>query len=124
MNQLKVINGTIYTHNGAGTGIDNLAMIYNIYDGYVHKYGENKDELKDYYESIVSSYRAFGLNKLADSHIYLEFDRYNDSLTIEEICTFANYLITVNANLNARRMLDLDIKDLKNEIIKLKEFGF
>jgi len=120
-NILRVEYGSIYTQYN--TMIDNMTIIFNKDMG-VHKYGEARDVEKDYEEIVLKSRKA-GLDEWADNFILIKFDRYEGSLTIEEVCTFVNYMIMVSANSDKNlEMLNMETKELKIEIKKLQEIGF
>ena len=123
MNKIfEVKYGTIYTKNGVG--IDNLAVILDK-NSSVLKYGDVSKGMKSLYEDMVSKYKKVGLHDIAQDLIYLEFDRYNGVLSIDEICTFANYMMLVSANgKTIVNMLSMSANDLKKRLKELSELGF
>ena len=119
---LEVKYGSIYRKDGSF--IDNLAVVIDK-EGGLMKWGE-RDNIKDYYNNAMEKYRAIpGLEEFANNQVYLEFDRYEGILSIEEICTFANYMIMCSAN-GSRiiNILTMEESDMKKEIQRLKELGF
>lgn len=120
---LNVRHGTIYTQDGIG--MDNIAIIFDKSAGLL-KYGDTeKSDIKEYYNVIQNQFRQLGLNDDADDILYIEFDRYKNALTIEEICTFLNYILMVSAN--SKRifnMLSMAADEIKKELNRLSELGF
>lgn len=118
----EVKYGTMYNQNGIG--IDNLAIIFDVNSG-VLKYGDVSRGMKALYEDMINKYKKAGLDDMANDLMYLEFDRYDGVLSIEEICTFANYMILVSANSKTiMNMLNMSEEDLKIKIKALQELGF
>lgn len=121
-NIFKVKDGTIY--NKDGIGFANLAVILDKNGGLL-KYGDVSRGMKEVFEDIVNKYKKAGLEEMANDLFYIEFDRYEGVLTIEEICTFLNYMILVSANgENLMKMLSMNEKDLKKKLKELNELGF
>ena len=119
---LEVKYGTIYT--SGGIGIDHIGVIIDKNSGLL-KYGDTTKNLKDYFIEMVSKYRKVGLSDIADDLVYIEFDRYDGILSIEEICTFVNYMVMCSANgERIMKMLNMDEENLKIEIKKLAEIGY
>jgi len=70
-------------------------------------------------------YRKGSLEDIADDILYIEFDRYDGVLSIEEICTFMNYILMVSANgEKIMKMLEMEANELKKELARLSEIGF
>lgn len=119
---LKVENGTIYTQNG--TAIDNLAVILDRSSGLL-KYGDSTKGMISIFNDMVSKYKEVGLENMANDLVLLQFDRYNGVLSIDEICTFANYMIMVSANSETIfKILNMNEYEFKNKIKELSELGF
>ena len=121
-NPLKVKNRTIY--NKEGQKIDNISFIFDKTSGLL-KYGDSEKWVEQHYIEMLSKYRQAGLNDIAEDIILVKFDRYNNELSIEEICAFLNYIILVSSNSEKiMKMLDMNIQDFKLEIKKLQELGY
>lgn len=119
---LEVKYGTIYTNGGIG--IDHIGVIIDKNSGLL-KYGDSTKDLNSYFLDMVSKYRKAGLSDIADDLVYIEFDRYDGILSIEEICTFVNYMVMCSANgERIMKMLNMDEENLKIEIKKLAEIGY
>lgn len=113
---IKVENGKIRLHNGRV--LDKLAIIYDV-AGTAYKWGEDDDEFRAFYDDIMKRCKAVNLDNI---YSYISFD---DSLTLDEVCTFGNYIVKVSANGDKiRRMLNMSLNELKFEIAKLKELGY
>lgn len=118
----EVKYGTMYNKNGIG--IDNLAVILDKTSG-VFRYGDVSTGMKTLFNDMVDNYIKAGFKDMAQNLIYLEFDRYDGILSIEEICTFANYIIMVSANSETIiKMLNMSEDDLKKRLKELAELGF
>lgn len=118
----KVHCGSIYNSN-SGCIIECMSVIIDK-NASLLKYG-NSEGVFDYYNHITSKYREIGLEDMANDLIYVEFDKYSGILTIEEICTFANYMVMCSANgQKLFNMLQMERSQLKAEIKKLSEMGY
>ena len=115
----QVKYGTIYTYDGIGIG--NLAVIFSTDLG-VMKIGDNSDgSLFEYYKTQSEKYKQAGFNGNIE---FLSFDRYNGTLSIEEICTLYNYIkmgISYEAIIN---LINMDLDNLKNMIQDLNKIGY
>ncbi len=122
---LEVEYGSIYTKS-RDVMIDNLVIIYDKQMGCVLKYGDaDRSNIKKYYEHMVKKWRDIGMEEDAENIVMVEFDRYDGILSIEEICTLANYLIMVSAlGDKFHRLLNSDEDTIKQEIARLQELGF
>lgn len=119
---LNVKYGTIYTRSGMG--IDNLAVILDKNSGLI-KYGDSSRGMKEIFNDMVSKYKQLGLEDMANDLVLLEFDRYDGILSIDEICTFANYMIMVSANSqNIFKMLSMEEIELKKRLKEFSALGF
>ena len=103
--------GSIYK-NSTDCIIETMAFIIDI-NSSVLKYGDANSGLSDYYLEIIKKYKK------------IEFDRYKGVLTIEEICTFANYIVMCSCNgQDILKMLDMETPELKEKLKLLSEFGY
>jgi hypothetical protein len=119
---LNVQYGTIYTQDGIG--IDNMAVIIDK-DGGLIKYGDSEKYLDKYYSETISKYKKAGLDDIANDLLYVKFDRYDGVLSIDEICTFVNYMIMCSANGNKIvEILSMPVDEMKNKIEQLKEMDY
>lgn len=74
---------------------------------------------------MVNDFRKQGFGDIADNLILIEFDRYDGILSVDEICTFVNYMVMCSANgEKVLKMLSMKEEDLKKELKKLSEFGY
>lgn len=88
------------------------------------KYGSEK-ELRDYYSRMISAYNEINLEEISNELMFISFNKYNKSLSNEEICTFVNYMWMVSANnVKIMELIEMSIDDLKNELKKYLELGF
>lgn len=122
---LVVEYGSIYTKS-RDLMIDNLVIIYDKQLGCMLKYGDaDRSNIKKYYYDMIKKWQDIGMAEDAENIVMVEFDRYEGVLTIEEICTLANYLIMVSAlGEKFHKLLNSDENTLKQEIAKLRELGF
>ena len=115
--------GSIYK-NSTGCIIETMAFIIDI-NSSVLKYGDANSGLSDYHLEMVNKYKKIGLEDMANDLIYIEFDRYEGVLTIEEICTFANYIVMCSCNgQDILKMLNTETPELKEKLKLLSEFGY
>lgn len=121
-NILEVKYGSIYA-NGTRI-IEELAFVLDKECG-LAKWGENT-ELKKYYQDMIQKYKSIpGLEEFADNYIYVSFDKYDTSLTSDEICTIGNYIINCSCNGNKIiNMLNMSEIEMKEKINELKSLGF
>lgn len=122
-NIFRVEYGSIYK-NDADCIIENMAFIISR-DSSVLKYGDKNTGLYDYYLDISSKYKECGLEDMANNLFYIEFDRYDGVLTVEEICTFANYIVMCSCNGETiYNMLKMNEAELKSKIKTLAGYGY
>lgn len=122
-NIFRVEYGSIYK-NDTGCIIENMAFIISR-DSSVLKYGDKNRGLYDYYLATIKKYKSCGLEDIANNLFYIEFDRYDGILTVEEICIFANYIVMCSCNGEIiYNMLKMDEVELKNKIKTLAEYGY
>lgn len=101
---LEVKFGSIYSNEGII--IENMAVIFSMESG-LHKYGELK-QLEKIYSDENLKLRKSGLEDYANSFILIKFDKYENLLTTEEICTIVNYMVMVSGNFdNNLKMLNM-----------------
>lgn len=119
----RVEYGSIY-RNQTGSIIETMAVIIDKSVGLL-KYGDAQTGLYDYYNEMVGKYKKCGLEDIANDLIYVQFDRYEGILTIEEICTFANYMVMCSCNgPTIYKMLQMDSNELKEKLKSLSEYGY
>lgn len=122
-NIFRVEYGSIYK-NDTGRIIENMAFVISR-DSSVLKYGDKNTGLYDYYLDISSKYKECGLEDMANNLFYIEFDRYDGVLTVEEICTFANYIVMCSCNGETiYNMLKMNEAELKSKIKTLAGYGY
>lgn len=113
--------GSMYRENGSF--IDNIAFIFNKDTG-LCKWGE-PESIKNHYETMKNNYNKAGLFDMTDDLVYIEFDKYEGILSLEDICTLSNYIIYASAKLDLiLKLLSQDIEVIKNEIRILRDMGF
>ncbi len=118
---LKVINGNIYTQDGIE--IDNMAVIFSKYAG-IMRYGDTA-ELRKYYNDVKESYISAGLYDMLEGLIFVEFDKNKTIITTEEICVLVNYMVMCSCNATRiTQLMSMDEYKLKDELNKLREYGF
>lgn len=105
--------------------INNLGVVVDKTVGLI-KYGDcSYNFLENWYENAIEKYKKVGFNDVANDIILYKFDRYNGALTIDEICTFLNYMVQVSSNgERIFQMLNKDINLLKEDLKGLAELGF
>lgn len=119
----RVENGSIY-RNETGSIIETMAVIIDK-NASLLKYGDVQTGLYEYYNDMVEKYKKCGLDDIASDLIYVQFDRYEGTLTIEEICTFANYMVMCSCNgPTIYKMLHMDTDALKERLKSLSEYGY
>ena len=120
----KVEFGSIY--HESGIMYDQIGVIVDKQGGMM-KYGhmDGPNNLADYFSSYVKKYRDVGFNDIADNLILVGFDSYKGVLSVEEICTFMNYMLLCSAN-GSRivNMLKMDADELHVKIKELQEVGY
>lgn len=115
--------GSIYK-NSTDCIIETMAFIIDI-NSSVLKYGDANSGLSDYYLEIIKKYKKIEFEDIANDLIYIEFGRYEGVLTIEEICTFANYIVMCSCNgQDILKMLGMETPELKEKLKLLSEFGY
>lgn len=120
---LEVKCGSIYTNSGLC--IEHIGVVFDKEAGILLKYGDSTNELNDYFIKMVNDFRKQGFGDIADNLILIEFDRYDGILSVDEICTFVNYMVMCSANgEKVLKMLSMKEEDLKKELKKLSEFGY
>ena len=118
----KVKNGSIYNNNGIM--IDNMGVIVDK-DGGLIKYGDVSKGIKECYTNMVDKYLKCGFDDMANDLVYIEFNRYDGILSIEEICTLCNYMIMCSAvGSKLYKLLTMDKDKIKREIKKLSDLGY
>ena len=95
-NIFTVKDGSIYK-NSTGCTIDTMSFIIDKNTS-VLKYGDANSGLSDYYLEMIKKYKQIGLEDMANDLYYMEFNRHEGILTIEEICTFSNYITMCSCN--------------------------
>lgn len=122
-NIFEVKYGSIYKRE-TGCIIETMAFIINK-DSSVLKYGDAQNGLYEYYIDIVKKYKECGLHDMADNLFYVQFDRYDGVLTIEEICVFANYIVMCSCNgRTIYNMLQMNPDELKEKLKVLEGYGY
>lgn len=124
-NLFYVEGGSLYDIRHS-TMIDNLAVVYDKQLGLSMKYGDaERSDIREYYERAVNKLKDAGLDDDADNAILIEFDRYSGKLSIEEICTVANWILSVSCL--GTKLMDLlgsDEAVIRSKIKELAEAGF
>jgi len=119
--RFKVYCGSLYNHRGCI--IEQPSFIYDL-NGGVMKYGE-AEQLKEYYDDTVKKYSEKGFYDIIEDLQYVELDKYNGILSVEEICTLLNYFTLCSANgERIHNILNMDEDSLKKEIEKLSSIGY
>lgn len=121
--ELSVKYGSIYTKRGIC--IDNMAVIYDTEIGCLLKCGDLDKSIRGYYDKIITRYNEMGFIHEARSINLIRFDRYEGCLSVEEICTFVNYMLmctSIKDTVNA--MLLMGEEELKRKLNKLAEIGY
>lgn len=120
-NIFKVYNGSLYKN---GCIIEDIGFIIDKEGGLI-KFGDNKDgELSEYFFDMISTYKKIGLSDIADGLFLVSFDKYQGILSIEEICTFSNYVFMCSNNGDTILKMMSDVVFFKNKIKELSEIGY
>lgn len=107
----KVKYGGIYNNNGIM--IDNMGVIVDKNAGLI-KYGDVRKGMKECYINMVEKYLKCGFEDVANDLVYIEFDRYDGILSIEEICTLCNYMVMCSGTgSRLYKLLSMDEDDIK-----------
>lgn len=124
-NIFRVEYGSIYNTN-SNTMIGNMGIIYDKEDGCLLKYGDINRGLEEYYLNMKDKYIKSGLKEIAEDIILIKFDRYESELSMDEICTFCNYLVMVSANKDVinNMLFNMSTEQLKDKLKNLKELGY
>lgn len=123
-NPLRVEFGSIYTESGFM--IDQMGVVIDK-DGGLMKYGSLVGErnIRDYYKDTVNRYKACGYSDIADNLVLVEFDRYEGVLSMDEVCTFCNYMIQCSANgSKIMKMLHMSEEEIHEKLSELSSFGY
>ena len=119
--RFKVYCGRLYNHSG--NIIERPSFIYDL-NGGVMKHGE-AEQIKEYYDTTVKKYSENGFYDIIEDLYYVELDKYNRILSVEEICTLLNYFTLCSANgERVHNILNMDEGSLKKEIEKLSNIGY
>lgn len=101
---------------------NDLYMIIDVATGIVLKIGDQTTgPLDSYYETLAKSYNAMGM---AEDLKLINFDRYNDVLDIDDICTVLNYFVNSIGSEKMNFLLTRTIPQLKAAVLRLQEIGF
>ena len=125
-NIFKVEYGSSY-NNITKTIIDDIGFIYDRGTGTILKYGDLNKNFEQYYLDMQNKYIKAGLKDIADDILLIKLNRYESKLSIDEICTFCNYLTMCSANKNIinNMLFNMTIEELKLKLKDLKErFGY
>ena len=124
-NIFRVEYGSIYNNN-TNIMIDNMGIIYDKENGCLLKYGDVNKGLEQYYLTMQDTYIKSGLKEIAEGIVLIKFDRYESELSMDEICTFCNYLVMVSANKDIINdmFFNMSIEQLKDKLKNLKELGY
>ena len=118
----KVKYGSIYNNNGIM--INNMGVIVDKDAGLI-KYGDVNKGIKECYTNMVDKYLKCGFEDMANDLVYIEFNRYDSILSIEEICTLCNYMVMCSGTgSRLYKLLSMDEDDIKKEIKKLRDLGY
>lgn len=123
-NPLRVEFGSIY--HESGMMYDNIGVIIDKQSG-LYKWDSltGPHNIKDYYNEIQTKYRQAGLSDIADNLLLVEFDRYEGILSMEEVCTFLNYMIQCSANGQAiMKILAMSEDELHAKMTELQSYGY
>lgn len=115
----KVEYGSIY-NDDYSMMIDNLAIIVHKTDGicgFGDKYMHN---MPNRFAKKVQKFRDAKLDDRANSLVYIEFDRYDGVLSVEETCVLLNHMVFYT--LSGERILSLLDSDEKTIKETIKEF--
>lgn len=101
---------------------NDLCMIIDVATGTVLKIGDQTTgPLDSYYETLAKSYDAMGM---AEDLKFINFDRYNGILDIDDICTVLNYFTNSIGPEKMNSLLIMNTQQLKIEVSHLQELGF
>lgn len=103
--------------------IKNMAVILDKVGGLV-SYGDI-DFVEEKYNTMINACRSYGFKDVCNDLILINFSEKINSLTINEIGTFVNYMLSVSANGNEIfNILNYQKEEIKKEIQKLSNNGF
>lgn len=124
--RLKTWEGMVVSNNkNTEIYMNNPVVILDKDTGTLIKMGDSLTSgIKDYYDKMISKYRDLGMVSMCDSMVYLEFDRYNGVLNIDDICTLINYMNNSIGAEKLNKLLSLDEGSLKLEVQRLQDIGF
>ena len=121
---LTVKYGSIYPQKNTSFMIDNMAMVIDIDSGCVLSYGDiNTSDIKKYYDNMYKKYQSMGIPEMCDDIVLVTFDRYNDFLDIDEICSLSNYFLN-HIGEKLKEILNMPPDEIKKLIKNIQEWGF
>lgn len=105
--------------------MNNPAIVVDTDTGVVLKMGDSfTSDIKEWYNIAVSAYSEVGSEITANSLKLISFDRYNDVIDIDGICTMINYMRNSIGCEKMNALLNAEAEALKLEIAKLQTIGF
>lgn len=123
---LKTYEGMIMSNkSGLEIYMNNPVVILDTEVGTLIKMGDSLTSgIKDYYNTMITALKDSGSSDMADSMLYLEFERYNGVLDIDDICTLINYMNNSIGAEKLNKILSMDEGSLKLEVQRLQDIGF
>lgn len=118
---LRVENGAIVNEDNS-IMINEPAIVIDKDCGSVMKYG-NKDRVSEYYRTAVSKYTQMGFVDMAENLVFIDFDRYNSEISIDDICTIINYGMNCHAE-SFTELFSLNAQTLKDRLEQLRKYGY
>lgn len=116
--------GSIMEKNNEGCMIDNMSIIISKNTGSVVSYGDtDRSDIVDYYQKYIEKIRTV-MPEDVDNYVLLSFDRYNNILNIDEICSLTNYFLNHIGAERINELLNADESKLKEIIKHIQDCGF
>jgi hypothetical protein len=103
--------------------LEDLAVIIDKEAGLI-KYGE-KRYVEEYLRISADSCRKLGVAFIVENWVLVDFSRYFEVLSEDELRTFINYMMNCSSN-GARILetLNMSAADMKDRISKMKDLGY
>lgn len=123
--------GFYKTENGMLTDEDrtffanDVCVIVDIESGTLHSVGDrNTSNISEKYDTMVKKFRDAGFNEYADALMFVEFNKYEQNISRDGICTLVNYLGNCIGSKKMKALFAMDSETLNKEIERLQEIGF
>lgn len=120
----KTENGML-TNEGRTFFANDICVIVDIDVGTLLNVGDrNTSNISTKYDTMVKKYRDAGLDEYADALLFVEFNKYEQNISRDGICTLVNYLSNCIGSEKMKELFAMDNEALNRKIEQLQEIGF